>query len=213
MDINQILLKLREIALDNESRNRDLKLGYENFPSFLDHLVKKNSYLDECVLQNPDLSSQFSTWKQELNNHLMMYVNHINLQRIALIEKFSFVLIEVEKIQKTVNEKFLCEWMKEQKLAALKSVAIQANSNQLDVIQKCFEPQSEILWKTLCDIKTMLTYRSQASLTQYEQNLPDNVPELERKSIELLEKLIASSFVVERQPAQIIIYARYGGIR
>lgn len=213
MDITQALMKLRDQALDNEKENRDLKREYENFCLFLDHFAKRIAYFEEYELQKPELSATFVTSKQELNNHLMVYINRINSMRIGLIEKFTLTLNEVEKIQKTVNEKFLCQWLREQKLAAVKCLGSQANSNQLDIIQGWFERQAEILWKTFCEIKTMLTYRSQANLVQYEQGLPDNVPELQMKSVKLLEKLIVSSFVVEKQPAQIIIQEKNGGKR
>lgn len=213
MDITQALMKLREQTLENEKENRDLKREYENFSLYLDRFAERMEYFKNYERQNPELSAQFVTPKQELNNHLMMFISRINSMRIGLIEKLKLTLDEVEKIHKTVTEKFLCQWIREQKLAAVKCVGSQANSNQLDIIQGWFERQAEILWKIFCEVKTMLTYRSQANLAQYEQGLPDGVPELQRKAVELLEKLIVRSFIVEKQPAQIIIQEKNGGKR
>lgn len=213
MDITQALMKLRDQALENEKENRDLKREYESFCLFLDKYAKQMSYFEEYELQKPELSATFVSSKQELSNRLMININRINSMRIGLIAKLTLTLNEVEKIQETVNEKFLCQWIIEQKLAAVKCLGSQANPNQLDTIQGWFERQAEILWKTFYEIKTMLTYRNEANLVQYEQGLPDSVPELQRKTIELLEKLIVSSFVVEKQPAQIIIGEKNGGKR
>lgn len=215
MDITQTLMKLREQTVDCEKENRDLKREYENICLFFDHYAKRMAYFEENEMQNPQLSAQFITSKQELNNHLMMYINRINSMKSGLNEKITSILGEIEKIQQNVSEKYLWGWMKEQKLEAIKGlgqiVQAQPNAHQLDIIQGWFERQAEILWKIFCETKTMLMYRSQINLAQYGQNSPDIAPDLQGKAVRLLEKLIVSSFVVEKQPAQIIIKEKSGG--
>lgn len=77
-----------------------------------------------------------------------------------------------------------------------------SNANNLDIIQGWCEHLADILWNTREQIKMVSKYRKQLNVD--EQNLPDFLPELFSKVTGLLEHLITRSFIIEKQPPQVM---------
>lgn len=82
------------------------------------------------------------------------------------------------------------------------NLAPPSNANNLDIIQGWCEHLADILWNTREQIKMVSKYRKQLNVD--EQNLPDFLPELFSKVTGLLEHLITRSFIIEKQPPQVM---------
>ena len=123
-------------------------------------------------------------------------MNNIKLLKASLIEKLQVVIVETEKNQKIVMEKYLDEWHKSQKLAANGGQI--ATPASLDTIQEWFEILAYILWHAREQIKMLQVY------VNIDEQVPDVLPQLLEKVTKSFENFIIRAFIIERQPLQVI---------
>lgn len=204
IEITQTLIKLQEKIQECENFNHTLRREYEKYNSVCDDFKKRNLYYDACARQQPEQHAQFELAKRQQNEHLMQLQTKINSLRLSLMEEFRTSIEQAEKILETVKNNFLYEWMKQQKLDALKYIGAQSDSQPLEIVQIWYEKLAEIFWKSYDGLKTMKNYLN-------DQESFENLLLLEQKSLRLLENLIVTSFIVEKQPSQIIVQERNGG--
>lgn len=208
-EISQTLLSLLENIQECENTNHTFKREYENFNTVSDDFNKRSVYFDECERQKPEQHAQIAVARRQQNEHLMVLINRINSFRLSLFEKYKNSVDEAEKILEIVKTNYLYEWMKQQKCDAIKYLGAQTDCNPLDIIQSWYERLAEIFWKTYEGVKNMKNY--QIHFNKNDQGTLDGLEHLEQRSLRLLQNLIVTSFIVEKQPPQIIVQERSGG--
>lgn len=208
-EISQTLLKLREKIQECEKINHTLKREYENYNTVSDDFNKRIFYFDECERQKPEQRAQIAVARRQQNEHLMVQINRINSFRLSLYEEYKNLIDEAEKILDMVKTNFLYEWMKQQKCDAIKYLGAQTDCDPLDSIQSWYERLAEIFWKTYEGIKAMKSY--QMHFNKDDQGTLECLGHLEQRSLRLLQNLLVTSFIVEKQPPQIIVQERSGG--
>lgn len=208
-EISQTLLKLLEKIQECENSNHTFKREYENYNTVSDDFNKRSIYFDECERQKPEQHAQIAIARRQQNEHLMVLKNRINSSRLSLFEKYKTTIDEAETILDVVKTNYLYEWMKQQKCDAIKFLGAQTDCNPLDIIQCWYERLAEIFWRTYEGIKTMKNY--QMHFNKIEQGTLESLANLEQRSLRLLQNLIVTSFIVEKQPPQIIVQEKSGG--
>lgn len=198
--IFQAIEELMSRVRSNEIENRNLKKKYELFCCELHEVSKNNAQYDLLDSQNPERRDQIATMKQEQQTRLQQSLNQLTGMRLSLVDKFKGTIELTESVQQKVVDKYLNQWRMNQGLAG--NGAPPSNANNLDIIQGWCEHLAEILWNTREQIKMVSKYRKQLNVD--EQNLPDFLPELFAKSTNLLEHLITRSFIIEKQPPQVM---------
>lgn len=138
--------------------------------------------------------------KREQSERLQLSLNQLTGLRLSLVDKFKEVIQVTENVQSKVIDKYLNQWRMSQGLAG--NGAPPSSANNLDIIQGWCEHLADILWNTREQIKMVSKYRKQLNVD--EQNLPDFLPELFVKVTNLLEHLITRSFIIEKQPPQVM---------
>lgn len=198
--IFQAMEELMQRVRANEIENRNLKKKYELFCCELHEVSKNNAQYDLLDTQNPERRDQIATMKQEQQARLQASLNQLTGMRLNLVDKFKGTIELTESVQQKVVDKYLQQWRMNQGLSG--NGAPPSNANNLDIIQGWCENLAEILWNTREQIKMVSKYRKQLNVD--EQNLPDFLPELFAKSTNLLEHLITRSFIIEKQPPQVM---------
>lgn len=210
MEISHTILNLQDLVRDCENKNRNLKRNSEDFNSLYEQFKKISAVYLQQEIQKPELRDQIAMAKSQQNHKIMAKNNEISTLKVNLIENLKRIVEEAEKVLCLIKTNYLFEWMKQQKLATLKHLSAQADSQLLDVIQSWYENLADILWKTYDTIKPISSYRTEIDNAN-EGSLSDNLLHLEQRTLKLLENLIVTSFIVEKQPTQIIVQEKNGG--
>jgi signal transducer and activator of transcription 5B len=224
-EFTQIFQALEELITRvraNEIDNRNLKKKYEIFCCEVHEVTKNNAQYD-LLEQNPDNRERIAQMRREQQDRLQLSLNQLTGMRLSLVDKFKATIELTETVQQKVIDKYLNQWRMNQGLAGnggifnknqtfkLKSYqniffpsfsAPPSNANNLDIIQGWCEHLADILWNTREQIKMVSKYRKQLNVD--EQSLPDFLPELFGKVTSLLEHLITRSFIIEKQPPQVM---------
>lgn len=205
LEITQTLLKLQEKNQECEIINHSLKREYEDYNSLSDDFNKRCMFYDTCAREKPEQQAQIAMAKRQQTDHLMMVLNKIHSLRSDLLEKFKNTIDEAETILEMIKNNFLYKWMRQQKIDAVKYIGAQTDATLLDVVQGWYEKLADIFWKTFNIIKTIKNYQNDHG------GMIEGLSKVEQKTLRLLENLIVTSFIVEKQPSQIIVQERNGG--
>lgn len=198
--IFQAIETLMTSVRSNEIDNRNLKKKYELFCCELHEVTKNNAQYDAMDNTSPDNRERIASLRQQQQASLQTSLNQLTGMRLSLVDKFKSTNEMTETVQAKVIDKYLNQWRMNQGLAG--NGAPPSNANNLDIIQGWCESLAEILWSTREQIKMVSKYRKQLNVD--EQNLPDFLPELFTQSTRLLEHLITRSFIIEKQPPQVM---------
>lgn len=203
-EFTQIFQSIEELisrVRSNEIENRNLKKKYEIFCCDLHEVTKNNAQYDLLdTTNNGENRERIAQMKREQQERLQLSLNQLTGLRLTLVDKFKSAIELTEAVQQKVIDKYLNQWRMNQGLAG--NGAPPSNANNLDIIQGWCEHLADILWNTREQIKMVSKYRKQLNVD--EQNLPDFLPELFAKVTNLLEHLITRSFIIEKQPPQVM---------
>lgn len=201
-EFSQIFQSIEDLisrVRSNEFENKNLKKKYELFCCDL-HEVSKNNAQYDLLDNSTEARERIALMKREQQDRLQQSLNQLTGLRLSLVDKFKEVLQLTEAVQTKVVDKYLNQWRMNQGLSG--NGAPPANGNNLEIIQGWSEHLADILWNTREQIKMVSKYRKQLNVD--EQNLPDFLPELFLKVTNLLEHLITRSFIIEKQPPQVM---------
>jgi len=202
-EFNQIYQAIEKLSLNvrsNESDNRKLIEKCKSLSCDIHEVAKKNAQLDAWSAQNPENRENSEQMKRDLQAKLTFSLNELTGMRLSLVDMFKETIALIELTQQKVIDGHLNQWLMQQGL--LGNGAEPASNNSLEIIQGWCEHLAEVLWETREQIKIVTKFRQQ--LNADESNLPDYLPELLKRVTKLLEHLITRSFIVEKQPSQVL---------
>lgn len=133
---------------------------------------------------------------EEIRQKKCMLGESITTRAIDLYQSFANVIVEIDAVQKLVILKRLGKWQRDQALAGN---GAPLNGNTLDEIQSWFEKLAEIIWTTRCSIEATREINGGFSM-----NMGDVIERAYREITTLLQNLIVSGFIVEKQPPQVM---------
>lgn len=120
----------------------------------------------------------------------------INVRSIDLNQNIAKMIFQIDSVQKLLINNRLNKWRRDQALAGN---GASLNENCLDEIQWWFEKLAEIIWTVRCSIEAIREINSSVSLSA------DDATEQYFKDVTtLLQNLIESGFIVEKQPPQVL---------
>jgi len=125
------------------------------------------------------------------------YINLTN-QRTALQNAFAQIYEEYKQVQNIVLDKELLTWQREQQMAGN---GYNMNMPHLEVIQEWCEGLADIIWTMKQQVKQLQNLREKVSDPQ---NNGDNKPDLLMDITKLLYNLVRSTFIIEKQPPQVM---------
>ena len=168
---------------------------YRQFNFDFQAATRNIAYWNEMTTQNPDYYKSFEDQRYAQNLHIQSSSDRLTAAKLELIEKFKTVLTLTEDVQQTKIFEYLNQWRLNQVQEANVN---EPNSISLDVIQSWFENIARILWNTCEQLKSVI------ALKQYPMVDESLLQDLLEKSNELLVNHIKRSFIVEKQPPQVM---------
>ena len=105
----------------------------------------------------------------------------------------------VKEVQTVVLDQELISWRRDQRLAGN---GYQLNPNTLDYLQEWCEGLADIIWSMRQQVRQLEGLR--AKLTPDPQHNQVNIQDLLARITELLSNLVTGTFIIEKQPPQVM---------
>jgi STAT protein, all-alpha domain len=188
---------LLAIVNSNEVETFHLTQSYEKFSNDYHAATRNNAYFEQMISETPDYAEFYETQRTAQNSQIQISLNQLTGSRLSLVNNIKSVIRMAEDLQLYKVYNYLNQWHFKQMREAN-----DAAPASLDIIQCWFENLAKILLKTREQVKTVTKLKQQ--LLVDEGNLQDFLPGLLAKSSELLESLVQRSFVIEKQPQQVL---------
>jgi signal transducer and activator of transcription 5B len=147
--------------------------------------------------QRPELERRFSRQKETYETNLKTKANRLVAGRVALAEKYKESVSGLQQVQSRVLDVDLTQWKREQQLAGNGAMF----NNNLDIIQQWCEGLADLIWTNRQQIKELERLLSKA---QAGSDGADVVAQIRDQITQLLSSLITSTFVIEKQPPQVM---------
>lgn len=136
--------------------------------------------------------------KELLEQVLQQKVAGLVQLRLTLVDKLKETFQMINTLQGHVLDEELIRWKREQQLAGNGAVF---NSN-LDTIQEWCESLAELIWSNRQQIKEVELLKKKLALAT--PGVPDVLPQLLTEITQLLSSLVTSTFIIEKQPPQVM---------
>jgi len=203
---SEILMQLENLRQRTQDTGEDLRRMEQEQEAFAleyHELTKIQANLAHLQSQpqsqqRQDFEKQFRLKKDMSEQKLNIKVSELLQMRMALADKHKETLSMIENLQGRVLDDELIRWKREQQLAG-NGVPFHSN---LDCIQEWCEGLAEIIWLNRQQIKESERLRVKFPITH--PNSADIIPTLNNQITQLLSSLVTSTFIIERQPPQVM---------
>lgn len=195
LEINDQLKSLRQmIMLNGDSYNR-FKHELEHY---MINFTQSTKSLNEwkAIQATPEEEERRNALVADYHRKMQQMTEAITARRMELYANTRNVTERLNEVQKVVIHKRLGKWQRDQALAGN---GAPLPINALDEIQGWFEELADLIWSTRTLIDTI---RKSNLPVQGQGN--DLFEGLYREVTTLLQNLIVSGFIVEKQPPQVM---------
>lgn len=197
IEIGENLKQLRQmILLNNEGCNRYKHELEQNMLRYSE-LTKRIQEIN-TIPPTAENNEQRAAIMEEYKREVCSMSDSINQRRQVLYESIREVIQRLAEVQKVVIHKRLGKWQRDQALAGN---GAPLPLNTLDDIQMWFEELADLIWTTRTLIDTI---RKSNIPLQGQSNYNDVFEVAYREITTLLQNLIVSGFIVEKQPPQVM---------
>ncbi|PIK40217.1 putative signal transducer and activator of transcription 5B isoform X3 [Apostichopus japonicus] len=135
--------------------------------------------------------------KVEFESTLQIEAQEVLQKRMELAQKHQQTFELLGQVQHRVLEDELIRWKRQQQLAGIGGPP----EGNLDTLQSWCEELAEIIWQNRQQIKRVELLRQQLPINMHSLDL---LPELDNKITTLLSTLVTSTFIIEKQPPQVL---------
>ncbi|GLG97418.1 Signal transducer and transcription activator [Gryllus bimaculatus] len=206
-EIAQQLDFLRRRTQETGEDLRKMEQEQESFALQYHECTKLNAHLQHLQTQgqtqppsqqNIEVEKKLRRQKEMLEQMLNQKVANLMQLRLTLADKLKDTLSHLNGLQSRVLDDELIRWKREQQL---QGNGAQFNNN-LDTIQEWCETLAEIIWLNRQQIKE--AERLKVKLNLDPPGVVDMLPNLNSKITQLLSSLVTSTFIIEKQPPQVM---------
>jgi signal transducer and activator of transcription 5B len=139
------------------------------------------------------------TQKEAMEKSIRVKYSSMQNHQSQLINAFVYIYTSVKDVQVEVLDKQLIRWKRDQQLAGN---GYQMNPGFLDTLQEWCEGLADIIWQLRQQVRQLENLRTK--LIPDPQNKDFNLQELLASVTELLSNLVTGTFVIEKQPPQVM---------
>jgi len=199
-ELEQLLTKARNFEQDLrnlQSEQEFFIIKYQDNARIINELqhYRQRSQTDPTRIQ---MEQPLMRKSQEYDKLLCAGKQKIVQMRLALVNNHQDLLARLSHLQKEILNDQLSKWKRSQALAY--NGAVPRDSDSLDQLQQWCEQLAEIVWQSRQQIKRLQLQRAQLPF----HNQRDMLSEQDTTITDLLLELIASAFVIEKQPPQVL---------
>lgn len=198
MEITEKIKELRKMVLINSENQNRYKHDLEQYMLRYSEGSRQIQELNS-VQMTPEIEERRNRFLLEFKNQIELMTETINKNRSELYSNICAVIEALNETQKIVIHKRLGKWQREQ---ALSGNGFHLMHSGLDEIQSWLEGLADSIVNTRSTIDAMRKMPSIPIQTPNGGN--DYFDAAYRDIVLLLQNLIVSSFIVEKQPPQVM---------
>lgn len=196
IEINEKIKQLRTLVMHNNDSGNRYKHEMEQCMLRYSESTKRIQEMSNMP-KSPENEERCVAFMEECKRQVCVMSDNINQRRLEIFNSVRAVIDLLDEVQKIVIHKRLGKWQRDQALAGNGApLPLPA----LDDIQIWFEDLAELIWNTRTLIDTMRKSNMPLSST----NFSDGFEVAYRDITNLLQNLIVSGFIVEKQPPQVM---------
>ncbi|XP_046658831.1 signal transducer and activator of transcription 5B [Homalodisca vitripennis] len=182
---------------------RKLEQEQESFALHYHECNKLNAHLTHLQgspqnPQNVEAEKRIRKQKEMFDQVLNQKVASLMQLQMALADKLKETVTHLSTLQSRILDDELIRWKRDQQLAGN---GAKFNSN-LDTIQEWCESLAEIIWLNRQQIKEADRLKQKLGINP--PGTPDILPNLSVQVTQLLSSLVTSTFIIEKQPPQVM---------
>uniref|UniRef100_T1JJU0 Signal transducer and activator of transcription n=1 Tax=Strigamia maritima TaxID=126957 RepID=T1JJU0_STRMM len=202
-EITQQLEYARRKTHETEEELRRMQNEQESFVIQYQESSKLQAHINQ-VRGQPNGQTQVETekklqkQKEMVDQMLSQKATGLLQMRLALAEKHNETFQILNGLQSKVLDEELIRWKREQQLAGNGAPF----NNNLDTIQEWCEALAEVIWQNRQQIKRVELLRAQLPIDP--PGGVDLLPGLNSQITGLLSSLVTSTFIIEKQPPQVM---------
>lgn len=186
LQLTNRIKELSRLVVINETTNDQIEKDYEHF-SIQFHEATK----DNIILKYGDIESDKVLLSR--NEEISIIFNQTLHKTLQIETDYKTVLQIIREILQEMLNNYINKWKLNQ---------LSDSTEILNLLQKWFEEMADIIWETRNQIrKTSLV---KIKLLQNQPQQRDFLPEYLQEITELLTLLVTNSFVIEKQPLQVL---------
>ncbi|XP_074031027.1 signal transducer and transcription activator Stat92E isoform X1 [Leptinotarsa decemlineata] len=199
----EVLQKVTVLRSRTQGTAEDLRKMEQELESFAlqyHECTKINAHLQQMSSQQNSQANiqKLQRQKELLEQVLNQKIAGLMQLRLALGEKLKETYQLLMQLQTHVLDEELIKWKREQQLAGNGAIF---NSN-LDTIQEWCESLAELIWLNRQQIKEVERLKQRVPLDP--PGVADVLPHLLQDFTQLLSTLVTSTFIIEKQPPQVM---------
>lgn len=195
MHINEKLKQMHDATVANNEQFNRYKHDLEQY-KMLDYAESTKHLQINNPHGQPELEERRAALQDEFSRKKQTMQDSINIRGLDLYRTIGQIIVDVDETQKRVILKRLGKWQRNQALAGN---GAPLSTSGLDEIQMWFEKLAELIWST-----RNLIEKFRVINFNYKINLGDVIDMAYKDVTTLLQNLIVSGFIVEKQPPQVM---------
>ena len=204
-EIGQLLACLKQRLCDNMHSLRKIEEEQEAFALHYHDCTKLNATLQHLATQpqnhqNLEVKEKLLRQKEHIEQQLSSKLALVLHLRMEFIDKMKDTINRLNLLQSKVLDEELISWKRDQQLAGNGATF----SSNLDIIQNWCESLADIIWHTRQHIKEAEILKNKFSYEPQAMIMPDIFPSLNTQITQLLSSLVTSTFIIEKQPPQVM---------
>ncbi|XP_014206630.1 signal transducer and activator of transcription 5B isoform X2 [Copidosoma floridanum] len=202
-EIAQQLEALRRRTQETGEDLRKMEQEQESFALAYHECTKLNVHLQSISSQPQtqhtiDIEKKIRRQKEQQEQHLNHKVTTLLQLRLTLAEKLKDTISKLHVLQARILDDELIRWKRDQQLAGNGANFI----NNLDAIQEWCETLAELIWLNRQQVKEVERLKQRFTLEP--AGVQDILPNLNAQVTQLLSSLVTSTFIIEKQPPQVM---------
>ncbi|CAG9790649.1 unnamed protein product [Diatraea saccharalis] len=185
---------------------RSLQANMESFSLQYHECIKNKghiSYLQQAgpmTTERRDLEACLRVQIEEMERKLNVLVAQINQAQLQLVDHMKDNIANLRQLQSQVLDEELIKWKREQQLSG-NGVPMQSN---LNTIQEWCELLADLIWTSRQQVTNVARINNKAIHELRQPHLGEMLDDMSKQVTSLLSTLVTSTFVIEKQPPQVM---------
>ncbi|XP_018913039.1 signal transducer and activator of transcription 5B isoform X2 [Bemisia tabaci] len=190
--------KIGECVRRVEQEQESFAIQYHEFSKVSQAVQEFQSSSENTAIATPDFENELKYQKEALERALHQKINLIGTLHADLSKKLQDTIAPLASLQSRILDEELIKWKRDQQLSGNG----RKFTSNLDNIQEWCESLAEIIWFNRQHIKE--AERLKSIMVRFFRPDNDELPNLEAQITQLLSSLITSTFIIEKQPPQVM---------
>ncbi|CAH2064686.1 unnamed protein product, partial [Iphiclides podalirius] len=185
---------------------RSLQANIESFSLQYHECLKNKGHMNYLQQSGPitaerrELEACLRVQIEDMERKLNALVAQINQSQMELVDRMKDNIANLRQLQSQVLDEELIKWKREQQLSG-NGVPMQSN---LNTIQEWCEMLADLIWTSRQQVNNVARINSKTIVELRQPHLVEMLDDMSKQVTSLLSTLVTSTFVIEKQPPQVM---------